>query len=137
MIPRPLLYVNTKTYIPSEPLVQTDRMSMAHSSRPAALSGSELISLQRIFHHIQIRGSPPNILKQALEISFQPSIARRNRLWSAHRRWFRLTLRLLRDVLLDPRLDAWYYNAATLVRRATSAKVGKRDYSHIWGVTHV
>jgi asparagine synthase (glutamine-hydrolysing) len=137
-----LLYVNTKTYLPGDLLVKTDRMSMAHSleARCPFLDQNLIEFAAHIPSHLKIRGlTTKYILKQALR-DLVPAgvIARRKHGFGVPiGRWFRTDLKdYVRDVLLDPQaLRRGYYNAATLVRLVDEHQSGKRDYSHhLWAL---
>jgi asparagine synthase (glutamine-hydrolysing) len=137
-----LLYVNTKTYLPGDLLVKTDRMTMANSleARSPFLDQELLEFAARIPSHFKLRGlTTKYILKKALEGFVPREIIRRKKhgFGVPVGRWFRTHLKnYVREVLLSPlALRRGYFKEEGLRRLIDEHQSGKRDHGHrLWAL---
>jgi asparagine synthase (glutamine-hydrolysing) len=137
-----LLYVNTKTYLPGDLLVKTDRMSMANSleARSPFLDQELVEFAARIPSRLKLRAiTTKYILKRALESLVPHEIIRRKKhgFGVPVGRWFRTDLKnYVREVLLSPlALGRGYFKEETLRRLIDEHQSGKRDHGHrLWAL---
>jgi asparagine synthase (glutamine-hydrolysing) len=137
-----LLYVNTKTYLPGDLLVKTDRMSMANSleARCPFLDHKLLEFAARIPSNLKLRGlTTKYILKKALNGHIPREIIRRKKhgfgVPIGH--WFRTNLKdYVREVLLSSQaLQRGYFKDTALRRIIGEHQNGKRDHGHrLWAL---
>jgi asparagine synthase (glutamine-hydrolysing) len=137
-----LLYVNTKTYLPGDLLVKTDRMSMANSleARSPFLDQELMEFAAHIPSRLKLRGMTTKyILKRALEGLVPEEIIRRKKhgFGVPVGRWFRTDLKdYVREVLLSPlALRRGYFNEAALRRLIDEHQNGRCDHGHrLWAL---
>jgi asparagine synthase (glutamine-hydrolysing) len=137
-----LLYVNTKTYLPSDLLVKTDRMTMANSleARCPLLDQELLEFAARIPSGFKLRGlTTKHIFRQALQGLVPPEIIHRKKhgfgVPVGH--WFRTHLKNdVREILLSPRaLRRGYFRQEVLRQLVEEHESGRRDYGHcLWAL---
>jgi asparagine synthase (glutamine-hydrolysing) len=135
-----LLYVNTKTYLPGDLLVKTDRMSMANSleARCPLLDQELLEFAARIPSNLKLKGlTTKYILKKSLEGIVPKEIIRRKKhgfgVPIGH--WFRASLKeYVREILLSPQaLRRGYFREETVRQLIDEHQRGRRDYGHqLW-----
>jgi asparagine synthase (glutamine-hydrolysing) len=137
-----LLYVNTKTYLPGDLLVKTDRMTMANSleARSPFLDQELLEFAACIPSHLKLRGRTTKyILKKAVEGLVPGEIIRRKKhgFGVPVGRWFRTDLKdYAREMLLNPlALRRGYFKEEGLRRLLDEHQSGKRDHGHrLWAL---
>lgn len=137
-----LLYVNTKTYLPGDLLVKTDRMTMANSleARCPFLDQELLEFAARIPSNLKLKGlTTKYILKKALEGLVPREIIHRRKhgFGVPLGRWFRTDLKdYVREMLLSPQaLRRGYFREEILRRLIDEHQNGKRDHGHrLWSL---
>lgn len=137
-----LLYVNTKTYLPGDLLVKTDRMTMAHSleARCPFLDKELLEFAARIPSDIKLKGlTTKHILKKAVEGLVPREIIRRKKhgFGVPVGLWFRTSLKsYVGDMLLSPQaLKRGYFRDDAVRRLIGEHQSGKRDHGHrLWAL---
>jgi asparagine synthase (glutamine-hydrolysing) len=137
-----LLYVNTKTYLPGDLLVKTDRMTMANSleARCPFLDQEFLEFAARIPSNLKLKGlTTKYILKKPLEGLVPREIIHRRKhgFGVPLGRWFRTDLKdYVREVLLSPRaLRRGYFREGVLRRLVDEHQNSKRDHGHrLWSL---
>jgi asparagine synthase (glutamine-hydrolysing) len=135
-----LLYVNTKTYLPGDLLVKTDRMSMANSLEARCpLLDQELLEFAAcIPTDLKLRRLITKyILKKAMKGLVPQEIIRRKKhgFGVPVGRWFRTDLKdHVRAVLLSSEaLRRRYFNGSAIRRLVVEHQSGKRDHGHkLW-----
>jgi|LGVF01.1.fsa_nt_gb asparagine synthase (glutamine-hydrolysing) len=137
-----LLYVNTKTYLPGDLLVKTDRMSMANSLevRCPFLDHEFLEFAAHIPSNLKLRKlTTKYILKKALKGMIPREIIRRKKhgFGVPVGLWFRTDLKdYVRDVLLSPQaLRRGYFRKEALQSLIDEHQSGRRDHGHrLWAL---
>jgi len=137
-----LLYLDSKTYLPSDILTKVDRMSMAHSieAREPLLDHKLIEFVQTIPAALKLRGSVgKHILKAAVRGLVPDEIINRPKqgFGVPIKRWFNNELReLLYDTLTDSRtLQRGYFDQAAVNEILDEHRRGRRDNStHLWGL---
>lgn len=137
-----LLYVNSRTYLPGDLLVKTDRMTMAHSleARSPLLDQKLLEFAASIPSNLKLKGlTTKHIMKKALEGFVPPEIIRRRKhgfgVPVGH--WFRGSLKdYVREMLLSPEAVQRHYFKEEAVRRFLDEHQSrKRDHGHrLWAL---
>jgi len=135
-----LLYVNTKTYLPGDLLVKTDRMSMANSleARSPFLDQELLAFAARISSDLKLKGlTTKYILKRALQGIVPEEIIQRKKhgFGVPVGRWFRDDLHdYVREALLSPQaLQRGYFKEEVLRGLIDEHQKGQRDHTHrLW-----
>jgi asparagine synthase (glutamine-hydrolysing) len=137
-----LLYVNTKSYLPGDLLVKTDRMTMANSleARCPFLDQELLEFAARIPSDLKLkRLTTKHILRRALEGLVPREIIHRRKhgfgVPVGH--WFRTSLQdYVRKVLLSGQaLRRGYFKEETLRRLLEEHQNGRRDHGHrLWAL---
>lgn len=137
-----LLYVNTKTYLPGDLLVKTDRMSMANSleARSPFLDHKLLEFAAQIPSNLKLRKlTTKYILKEALGGLVPEKIIRRKKrgFGVPIGRWFRNDLKeYVRDILICPQaLRRGFFREETLKMLIDEHQSGRRDNGHkLWSL---
>jgi asparagine synthase (glutamine-hydrolysing) len=135
-----LLYVNTKTYLPGDLLVKTDRMCMANSleARSPFLDQELMAYAARISSDVKLKGiTTKYILKKALQGIVPEEIIRRKKhgFGVPVGRWFRDDLHdYITEILLsDQSLRRGYFKRDMLKRLVEEHQTGQRDHTHrLW-----
>ncbi len=137
-----LLYVNTKTYLPGDLLVKTDRMSMANSleARCPFLDQQLVEFAAQIPTDLKLRGlTKKYILKKALQEIVPREILHRKKhgFGVPVGRWFQTQLKhYVREMLLNPQaLRRGYFKEEPLRRLIDEHQGRKRDHGHkLWAL---
>ncbi|OGP66150.1 MAG: asparagine synthase (glutamine-hydrolyzing) [Deltaproteobacteria bacterium RBG_13_53_10] len=137
-----LLYVNTKTYLPGDLLVKTDRMTMANSLEARCpFLDQELVEFAaRIPTDLKLRGlTKKYILKEALKGIVPREIIHRKKhgFGVPVGRWFQNELKdYLREILLSSQaLRRGYFKEETLRRLIDEHQSGRREHGHrLWAL---
>jgi asparagine synthase (glutamine-hydrolysing) len=137
-----LLYVNTKTYLPGDLLVKTDRMSMANSleARCPFLDQKLLEFAASIPSALKLRGlTTKYILKKALigQIPLEIIHRKKHGFGVPIGRWFRTDLKdYVGEVLLSSRaLRRGYFKEEILRKLVDDHQSGRRDHGHqLWSL---
>jgi asparagine synthase (glutamine-hydrolysing) len=137
-----LLYVNTKTYLPGDLLVKTDRMTMANSleARCPFLDHELIEFAARIPSGLKLSGMTTKyILKKSLEDIVPKEIIHRKKhgfgVPVGH--WFKTSLKdYVREVILSPQaLRRGYFKEEILRKLIEEHQTGRRDHGHrLWAL---